>query len=103
METYKILRGHGRIDAEMFPRVGGILNEETYNMIRGQSFKTEVQRYFFSSGCGIASILYSWWIAEIRTLGVFRVVVVIFLKDQEIEGLGDLAQMKPGVNQPQSD
>jgi len=53
IETYRILRGLDRVDVErMFPLVGKTRTREHNLRLKGQSFKTEMRRNFFSQRVG---------------------------------------------------
>ena len=53
IETYRILRGLDRVDAEqMFPLVGRTRTRGHNLRLKGRSFKTEMRRNFFSQRVG---------------------------------------------------
>ena len=93
IETYKILKGIDRVDAErLFPPAGVSRTRGHSLRIRGRSFKTEMRRNFFTQ-----RVVNLWnslpqRAVDAESLSIFKAEIARFLDSRGIEGYGDWAE-----------
>ena len=87
IETYRILRGLDRVDVEkMFPLVGKTGTRGHNLRLKGQSFKTEMRRNFFSQRVVNLWNFLLQKAVEARSLSVFKTEIDRFLINKGIRG-----------------